>query len=229
MYGIEQGIKLLADSPLQVANLVDAGYFLRKTRSQTQRAIEDVVEAIGLARRLETDCLLIVTGDLGSFFRTRDQARELVIQALKEVAPVAESAEVKLAIEPIHERYAGYSILHSIPETLEVIDAVSSLNVGIFFDTDHLWGTPDLLEDIERAGERIVGVHVNDMPADPGPGLDRRLLGEGIIPLKEILLAIQATGYDGFYDVEIMSESVWNMDYSEVLDACKSTFDQIWS
>lgn len=229
MYGTEHGIQLLSDSPLRVANLVDAGYFLRKTRSQTQHAIDDVVEAIGLAQRLETDCLLIVTGDVGSFFRTHDQAVQLVIGALKEVAPAAESADVKLAIEPIHERYTGYSVLHSVPETLEVIDAVGSPNVGIFFDTDHLWGSPNLLEDIERAGKWIFGVHINDMPASPGPGLDRRLLGDGVIPLDEILPAIEATGYDGFYGVELMSEAVWAMDYRQVLDACKTAFDQIWA
>ena len=63
-YGTEPGVQLLAGSPLRVANLVDAGYFLHKTRSQTRRAVEDVIEAIELAQRLKTDCLLIVTGDV---------------------------------------------------------------------------------------------------------------------------------------------------------------------
>lgn len=228
MYGIERGVKLLNESPLKVANIVDSGYFLHKTRSQTRRAIEDVIEAIGLAERLSAECVLIVTGDVGSFFRTPDQAKQLVIEALKEVAPVAESAKVKLAIEPIHPRYAGYTFLHNIPDTLAIIEAVGSPNVGLFFDTDHLWESPNLLADIERARGCIFGVHINDMPAQPRPGIDRRLLGEGVIPLKDILLAIEATGYNGFYDVEIMSDEVWAMDYSEVLEACKSYFARIW-
>jgi sugar phosphate isomerase/epimerase len=228
-YGLEEGVQLLADSPLQVANLVDAGYFPRKTRSQTRQAIEDVLEAIELARRLKTDCLLIVTGDVGSFYRTVDEAKQLVIGALKEVMPSAESAGVRLAIEPIHKRYAGYTFLSDIPDTLAVIEAVGSSNIGLFFDADHLWESPNLLADIERAGDRIFGVHINDMPVNPRPGIDRLIPGQGVIPLKEILHAIEATGYAGFYDVEIMSPDVWAMDYHQVLEACKTGFQRIWS
>jgi len=228
LYGNEAGIRLLADSGLRVANLVDAGYLLGKTHSQTRRAIEDVVEAIELARRLKTDSLLIVTGDVGSFYRTVDQARDLVVAALRELAPVAGAAGVRLAIEPIHERYPGYTFLHSIPDVLEVVEAVGSPHVGLFFDTDHLWESKDLLGNIERAGPVIYGVHINDMPALPGPGIDRRLLGEGVIPLPDILSAIEATGYRGYYDVEIMSGQVWAMDPWQVLSACRTGFRRIW-
>jgi sugar phosphate isomerase/epimerase len=228
LFGIKEGIQLLADSPLRVANLVDAGYFLSKTRSQTRRAIEDVVEAIELAQRLKTDTILIVTGDVGSFYRSVDQARALVVAALQELAPVAGAAGVRLAIEPIHERYPGYTFLHTIPDVVEVIEAVGSPHVGLFFDTDHLWESENLLQDIERAGPAIYGVHINDMPAVPGPGIDRRLLGTGVIPLREILSAIEATGYRGYYDVEIMSEQVWAMDPRQVLESCKIGFGQIW-
>jgi sugar phosphate isomerase/epimerase len=226
--GTDEGIRLLADSPLRVANLVDAGYFLSKTHSQMRRAIEDVVEAIELARRLKTDSLLIVTGDVGSFHRSVDQARALVIEALRELAPVAGAAGVRLAIEPIHERYPGYTFLHTIADVLKVVEAVGSPHVGLFFDTDHLWQSENLLRDIERAGPVICGVHINDMPALPGPGLDRRLLGTGVIPLREILPAIEATGYRGYYDVEIMSEQVWAMDPWQVLAACQTGFQRIW-
>src|SRR5512135_2001343 len=70
-----QALALLAGSGLQAANLVDAGYFLGKTKAHTRRAIEDAVEAIGLAQRMGAGALLMVTGDVGSFFRTLDEAR----------------------------------------------------------------------------------------------------------------------------------------------------------
>lgn len=225
-FGQDQGLALLENSGLQVANLVDAGYFLSKTRSQTRRAIEDVIEAIQLAQALKTDCLLIVTGDVGSFHRTLDQARQIVIGAFKELAPVAQAAGVRLAIEPIHQRYGGYTFLHDIPATLDIVDAVGSPAVGLFFDTDHLYESPNLFKDIEIAGDRIFCVHINDMPAQPGPGIDRKVLGDGIIPLKEIFSAIDATGYQGFYDVEIMSDDVWSRDYDQLLVDLKSRFAQ---
>jgi sugar phosphate isomerase/epimerase len=226
-YGKEQGLELLENLGLKVANLVDAGYFLSKTRSQTKRAIEDVIEAIQLANDLKTDCLLIVTGDVGSFFRTLDQAKKIVSEALKEVSSVAQQAGVRLAIEPIHQRYAGYTFLHDIPSTMEIVEAVGSPAIGLFFDTDHLYESPNLFSDIAMAGDRIFCVHLNDMPAAPGPGIDRRVLGDGVIPLSEIISAIESTGYQGFYDVEIMSDEVWKSDYDVLLRELKSRFARL--
>lgn len=220
---------VLAAAGLEAANLVDAGYFMSKTRSQTRRAIEDTAEAIGLAERLGAGVLLIVTGDVGSFFRTVDEARAVTVAALKELAPVARAAGVRLAVEPIAARYPGYTFLSDIPSTLRVIDAVGSDHVGLMFDTDHLYQTPNLLADIRSAGPCIFGVHISDMPAEPGPGMDRRILGDGVIPLREILHAIADTGYDGFYDVEIMSDAVWRMDYVWLVRTLKERFDALWT
>jgi sugar phosphate isomerase/epimerase len=117
--------------------------------------------------------------------------------------------------------------LRDIPATPDVIDAVGAAEVGLFFDTDHLYQSPNLYRDIETAGDRIFCVHINDMPAAPGPGIDRRILGDGVIPLREILHAIAATGYDGFYDVD-MSGSVWGMDYVALIKTLKARFDALW-
>jgi sugar phosphate isomerase/epimerase len=221
-------VALLAGSGLQAANLVNAGHFMGMTRSQTRRAIEDAIEAIGLAQRLGAGVILIVTGEVGSFFSTVDEARAITVAALKELAPVARAAGVRLGVEPIAARYPGYTFLRDIPQTLDVIDAVGAAEVGLFFDTDHLYQSPNLFRDIETAGDRIFCVHINDVPAVPGPGIDRRILGDGVIPLREILHAIAATGYDGFYDVEIMSDSVWGMDYVALIDTLKARFDALW-
>lgn len=228
-YGIEAGIDSITQSPLGVANLVDAGYFLHKTQSQTDQAIKDVLEAIDLAKLLGTDCLLIVTGDIGSFFRTREQAEQLVITALKEIMPTAEVAGIRLAIEPIANRYPGYTFLSNISDTLKIVDAVGSSHLGLLFDTDHLYESPNLFADIKTAGDRIFCVHLNDMPAQPRPSIDRKLLGEGVIPLKEIVAAIDSTNYKGFYDVEIMSDDVWTMDYTNVIERTKVSFADLWA
>ena len=57
-----------------------------------------------------------------------------------------------------------------------------------------------MLEDIERAGDRIFGVHINDW--EPGDDHSNRLPGDGVIPLVDVVRAIEATGYRGTYDNE---------------------------
>jgi sugar phosphate isomerase/epimerase len=186
------------------------------------------VQALILARCLPTPACRrpILSTQATSWARL--EARAITVAALKELAPVARTAGVRLAVEPIAARYPGYTFLRDIPETLDVIDAVGAAEVGIFFDTDHLYQSPNLFRDIEMAGDRLFCVHINDMPAAPGPGIDRRILGDGVIPLREILHAIAATGYDGFYDVEIMSDSVWGMDYVALIKTLKARFDALW-
>ncbi|MCO6449537.1 MAG: sugar phosphate isomerase/epimerase [Caldilineales bacterium] len=229
-YGVDKGIALLEQSPLQVANLVGAGFFLSNpasTRAQIKYGIQDTLEAIELAQRLKTEVILMLTGTANTFFQTQATAEELVVTALKEVAPVARAAGVKLAIEPIHPKYDGFTFLRTIPQTMDIIERVGEENVGLMFDTYHLWETDDLIKNIAVAGDRIFSVHINDEEKDYAPGNDRTIMGRGIIPLSEILDAIADTGYDGFYDVEIMSGEIWAMDYHEVLAECRRSFDAL--
>ncbi len=134
-YGAEKGIALLEESPLEVANLIGGGYFLSNpvsTRAQIKYGIQDTIEAIEMAQRLNTEVLLMLTGTGNTFFQTQATAEDLVVTAMKEVAPVARAAGVKLALEPIHAKYDGYSFLRTIPQTLDMIDRIGEDNVGLY-------------------------------------------------------------------------------------------------
>jgi sugar phosphate isomerase/epimerase len=227
-FGEEWGIGLLQEVGLPVANVVDAGYFPRKTRSQVERQIQDTIQAIWLTSRLNCDCLLIVSGEVGSFFRTREEALDIVVAALRRLAPIADEEGVNLALEPIHPMYAGYTFLHTIAATREVLERVDHPRVGLFFDTYHLWQEEDLLTQIESVAGKIFGVHVSDWQRLPRSLSDRALPGSGIMPLGEILRAIERTGYEGFYDVELFSEELWQGDYTLLLEECKRTFAALW-
>lgn len=53
--------------------------------------------------------------------------------------------------------------------------------------------------------------------------------GDGIIPWRPILHAIEATGYRGYYDVEVFSEDVWQADCVDVLRRCQEGFAACWT
>lgn len=228
LFGQEEGIEMLKEYGMKVSSVSDAGYFLRKTRSQTAQAVQDSLIAIDLARRLEADSLVVITGEGGSVFRSADQDRKIVIEAFREIAPYAESHGVKLAIEAVNgERYPGNTFLHTIPDVLNILDIIGSPTMGLCFDVDHLWEERDLLEHIRQVSGRIMAVHLSDMPADPQPPFDRRLPGGGIVPLSEILNAILDTGYNGFFDLEIFSLDLWKREYQILLKESLVAFAQI--
>jgi sugar phosphate isomerase/epimerase len=227
-YGETGGVELLQEVGLPVANVVDAGYFPRKTQSQTELQVQDTIEAIRLTSRLDCDCLLVVSGEVGSEFRTREEALDIVVSALRRLAHIADDQGVNLALEPIHPMYTGYTFLRTIAHTREILERVDHPRVGLFFDTYHLWQEEDLLAQIESVAGKIFGVHVSDWREPPRSPSDRVLPGAGIMPLAEILTAIERTGYDGFYDIELFSEELWRSDYSALLEDCKSAFARLW-
>ena len=40
-----------------------------------------------------------------------------------------------------------------------------------------------------------------------------------------IIAALEQAGYQGFYDIQILSEEIWNANYRTVLKQCQSEFD----
>jgi len=227
-FGQDRGLELLQEVGLPVANVVDAGYFPCKTRSQTELQIRDTIDAIQLTSRLGCDCLLIVCGEVGSFFRTREEAVEIIVAALRRLAPVADEYGVNLALEPIHPMYTGYTFLRTVSDTRQILERVDHPRVGLFFDTYHLWQENDLLTQIEAVAGKIYGVHVSDWREPPRSPSDRALPGAGVMPLREILGAVERTGYAGFYDIELFSEELWQGDHSQLLAECKRAFATLW-
>ena len=86
-------------------------------------------------------------------------------------------------------------------------------NVGILLDAFHLYAADESIEvGLAHGVDRIVWVHVADLPADAGPDRDRiqdgdrGLPGEnGVVPLKAVLARLQQSGYDGPVTVESMT------------------------
>jgi sugar phosphate isomerase/epimerase len=210
---------------LKVSSISDAGYFLRKTHSQTLQAIEDTIEAINLTAKLGAESLVIITGVGGSFFRSPEQDWQIVVRALREVSPVAEACGVKLAIEAVNQsRYPGNTFLCSIPDVLKLLDEIRSPAVGLCFDFDHLWEEPNLKSHIADARGRIFAVHLCDMPRQPKPPFDRRIPGEGEAPLEEIMSALVEADYNGYFDLEILSLDLWARDYLELINQSHEAF-----
>ena len=79
----------------------------------------------------------------------------------------------------------------------------------------HLWRDPGLEEALARAGTRILGVHLAD-----SSGTTRLPPGEGSLPLEDFVSWVDATGYDGTYDVELFTMGASAAEAADVLERC---------
>ncbi|MBK7405252.1 MAG: sugar phosphate isomerase/epimerase [Phycisphaerales bacterium] len=217
--GTREAARIIASCGLRVPAYVRGGFFVHPGDAEREAAIDRSRRLIDDAHALGAEMLVIVPGaragiPLGS-------AREAVADALAKLAPHAQQAGVKLALEPLHPMYAAdRSCVNTLASARDLCARVAHPSLGIALDVYHVWWEPDLertIAAIGRAG-RLFAFHICDFKAAPAhPLLDRGLMGEGVIPISEIRHAVEAAGFEGLAEVEIFSERSWATDQTEFL------------
>jgi sugar phosphate isomerase/epimerase len=182
-------------------------------------------------------CCICVPGPVGSY--EPDHARELAVGGLKQVARAAADHGMTLAIEPMHSSIREeFSFVTTVPDAVDLLRDIDEPNTGILVDVWHLWDTPDLLTDLRRYASRIVGVHLDDWRNPTRGWCDRVLPGDGIADLTGILAALRDAGYDGWFELEVLSDdgtfgndypdSLWKRDPRELIRAGREWFRKAW-
>jgi sugar phosphate isomerase/epimerase len=223
--GEQRALGLLAESGLNVSNLLWAGGFTGSDGHSYQESLTDAREALDLAAALKASCLVVYTGARNG--HTQNHARRLFMSALAELLPLAEQLKVTLAIEPMHAGCAEeWTFLTSLDEALTLIRGVGSPFLKLAFDTYHFGNGPQIVEEIGSIVPLIGIVHLGDSKTPPDREQNRNCLGEGDLPLPCIIKALKKAGYAGYYDVELMGEEIESCDYRDLLDRSKRAFDQ---
>lgn len=162
--------------------------------------------------------------------------RDVLATASKEFGELARFAEahgVRVALEPLNPTLMNVdSSVWSLGDALRIVDQVNHPAFGVCVDTWNIWQSPNLLETVRGAGDRIFVVQVSDWSAPRGY-YDRFVPGDGELPLVPLVDAIAGSGFAGPYVVEIFSSesipgSLWLTDLDALLERCFLGFDKIW-
>ncbi|MGO1074953.1 sugar phosphate isomerase/epimerase family protein [Inquilinus sp. CA228] len=223
-YGVTRGARVLRDSGLPAISMVGAPFLVAADPGQAANTFEDLCRALDDCAEVGIPILGVVPGN--RYGRSVVAMEDLTVEALLRLAPEARTRGVTLALEAIHEPY--FDFLNTLADADRLVRKVDSASVGLLFDAWHLWHEPDLFRRIEETGPRIVLTHFSDWREPTRYHDDRLLPGHGAIPLKSILRKVSASGFQGFYDVEVFSEEIWRGDQFDNLIACRSFFDSIW-
>lgn len=145
-----------------------------------------------------------------------------LLDVLPRLAGHAEKLDMRLAFEPLNPiLFHTDTAIWGLDAALDLVRLIDHPRLGLCLDTWNVFQTPDLTATIARAREKIFVVQISDWQR-PRANADRRSLGEGTIPTRELLAAIERTGYTGPYVLEIFSEeslpdSLWAGDIAEHL------------
>lgn len=218
--------KLTDDHGLTVTSLCRGGFFTTPTGlDDTRRAIEE-------AAILGTPELVLVVGGLHPGSKDLPAARQAVADALAVLAPEAAQHGVRLAIEPLHPMFcADRAVVSTLAQALDLAEPFAPQEVGVVIDSYHVWWDPDLFEQTARARGRISAYQVCDwvVPLPEDMLLGRGHVGDGHIDFAPMTEAVRAAGYDGWVEVEIFNQSIWDTPPERTVATVKSRWDQYFA
>jgi len=223
-YGTARAVRLLRGCDLRVAHVGSYGRFGVTART-IRRGIDEVRRALDWTHALGGDVLVVISG--GREGASWDEAARAYGEAYAALLPEAAAAGVRLAIEVIHPLRQDLSFINTLGDAGEIARRAGR-HGGYVLDVWHSGWERDLLAAIRRdAGRRIHAVQLSDYKRATMRTMDRALLGKGILPLREILQALEQSGYRGWYELEIISDDVDALGYERVLSHSRAAFARL--
>ena len=172
-------------------------------RAKNRKMAEQFLD---VANDLEAPMIRVFGGNLAEG-QTLEQARDLIADSLNQLAPAAERCGVKIVLETHDAMSAGKTVA-------EVLAKVPSRSIGALWDSHHPYRMGETVEQTwELIGQRTLHTHVKDARRQ-GEGWQLVPLGEGEVPVKEMLATLHRHGWSGWVAVEW--EKKW---YPELADA----------
>ncbi len=155
---------------------------------------KELLSYIELAQKLGTPYIRVLADrDIAPEGEVSDDE---VIRQLLSVMPAAEKAGVTLLIET-NGVYADTDRLRSL------LEKIPSDFVGALWDLHHPYRIMDESPEktIQNLGAYIKHVHIKDS-VKTDEGISYRMVGEGDLPLAEMLFALSSINYDGYVSLE---------------------------
>jgi len=219
--------KQLRNAGLSIVSLVRGGFFPAKDAAGRQKAMDENRQCIDEAAALGAPIIVLVCGAVAG--QPLAESRKQIAEGIASVLPHAKAAGVKLAIEPLHPMYADTrSAINTLKQANDVA-AQFDASVGVAVDVYHLWWDDQLEAEIARCGRlgKLLAYHVCDWRSPTVDLLnDRGLMGEGVIPLRQIRGWVEAAGFGGFIEVEIFSHRLWQLNQLDFLRQIQAAYLQ---
>lgn len=216
--GPEAAARVVREAGLRVSSLCRGGFFPALDAAGSRERDADNRRAIDEASELATDVLVLVCGpapdgDLAA-------ARRMVLEGIERLLPYAAERGVRLGIEPLHPmQIAERSVVVTLAQANDLAERFDPAQVGVVIDAYHVWWDPDLERQVERAAGRILGYHVSDwLSPTPDVLAGRGMMGDGVIDLRGLRGLVEAAGYDGPIEVEVINPALAALTGDELVE-----------
>lgn len=175
-----------------------------KFEEKSEENYTEILQYIQLASKLNTPYIRILA-DLEPHV-TGEVDDQVVLSQLERLVPAAEKHGVILLVET-NGVYANTNRLR------DLLDQVASDSVGALWDVHHPYRQAGEApgQTVQNLGAYIKYVHIKDSIVDKGK-IKYRLMGEGDLPIEDMMKALQSINYEGYVSLEWVKRWASNLE-----------------
>ena len=139
---------------------------------------------------------------------------EYIRGVIAEILPIAEKNEVVLLLETS-------GVFADTAKLRDLLDSFASDSLAALWDmyAPYFYNKEDAETTIKNLGAYVKQVHLKDA-VKTDRGVEFRLLGEGEMPIADMILALRSVNFDGFVSLE------WVPEWCEEIDDLEIIFSQ---
>lgn len=197
-YGAARTARHIGDAGLEIATLTHRAFGFA-TAEDEENARARLARTIGIAGEIGARTIIMTTGGRGPL--AWNEAADRFAESIAPCVAIADAAGIRLGIEPTSHLYADASIVHRLADTVTV---ARKADISVIPDIFACWVDADIEEAIADAGPLLSLVQISDYVYGDRGLPCRAVPGDGAIPFERLIPAFDATGFDGYYDLEII-------------------------
>lgn len=168
--------------------------------------------AIDMAAELSAPCYF--TASETPLRMPTDDAYDLLVPALSPVVEYARSRNVRLAIEPNSPATRDNGFIHTLPDA---IDLSRDADIDICLELQNCWIERHLPRLFRENIDRFAVVQVSDYLIPESLRINRRVLGDGSMPLEWMLGLLLEAGYSKLFEIEVIGPAIEAEGYESAI------------
>jgi sugar phosphate isomerase/epimerase len=203
--------RALADSGLKVVSMIALHGWITADGAEHKRVIDD-------CRRRMAQAF-----ELGSPYIVASPPQE-VVDLSRATARFAELLAIgkELGVVPSMEFLGFVAGVNNVASAWAIASGTADPRATVVADVFHMIRGGGSVDDLlTLAGDRVACFHINDLPAEPDPRIqkdeDRVMVGDGIADLPRVIANLRKIGYRGPLSLELFNRQLWADDPLQVV------------
>jgi len=205
--GLDRAVDRVRDAGLAVSTLACRGFDLDDRAGWTDRwrALDAAIEA---AAAVDAHCFFVTAGAPGRL--SWDECVAALGEALTPLRSRATELGVRVAVEHTNPMRRDIGFIHTLRDMVEV---ARLLDVGVVVEVTNCWSERGVEATIADGADTFEVVQVSDYRVGTVTATERAVPGDGDIPLAHLAEVIDAAGFTGPFELEMLGPLVEEEGY----------------